>query len=414
MAKVFVKISNGLGNAMFQYALGRKISLQHKMQLKLDFSEYSFGENINHQGIENNLVYFDIKGEKSSFDEIQPFLSQNIKPKFYLKCFISYSGLLSDDICVYIQNTTYPETNYSKCYSDSINKRGLINIVNIWHGTYELEIRNSHTLLFKSQILIDKNKMIRVGINESKMGFSERINTKDRLELKISNLLYKIRKKIYPKLKKVFWNKYPILTDGAFDVRQNSRIFRKDIFLDGYWMNYRIFDDIKTVLKVDLEISDALKNNKYLEILNEIRKSKNSVGIHIRRGYMKYKVSAPVFGVMPISYYMNGINAIAKQYPDISIFVFADDIKWAKENLKTKYPISFIEHYPELIDAHDFELLKKCKHKIIANSTFSWWAAYLSEPEGIIIAPKRWFKNDEFQTHYETSGNMKITNWLYI
>ena len=102
------------------------------------------------------------------------------------------------------------------------------------------------------------------------------------------------------------------------------------------------------------------------------------------------------------------IEKIIKQFPDAHFFVSSDDIEWAKENITGNFPVTFISH-PEIIDYEELVLQSLCKHNIIANSTFSWWGAWLNQnPDKIIIAPKKWFLNEN------TENNLIPTTWIQI
>ncbi|HOV15035.1 MAG TPA: alpha-1,2-fucosyltransferase, partial [Spirochaetota bacterium] len=131
---------------------------------------------------------------------------------------------------------------------------------------------------------------------------------------------------------------------------------------------------------------------KAINISNQIKNS-NSVSIHVRRGdYVGNIKTLNFHGVCEIDYYIDAINSIKQKVQNPLFFIFSDDIEWCKNNIKDENSI-FIDF--ERDDYVDMYLMTVCKHNIIANSSFSYWAAYLNQNfDKIVIAPKKWFKDD--------------------
>ena len=122
-------------------------------------------------------------------------------------------------------------------------------------------------------------------------------------------------------------------------------------------------------------------------MLEKIKSHKNSVSIHIRRGdYLKINT----FNVLDINYYQEAMAKFAGM-EDLHFFVFSNDIPWVKENIKFTAPHTFVDINDELNGYKDMWLMKHCKHNIIANSTFSWWGAWLNEnSDKIVVEPLCW------------------------
>jgi len=145
------------------------------------------------------------------------------------------------------------------------------------------------------------------------------------------------------------------------------------------------FESIKKELRNELTIKEELdsKNKKLLKQIQDF----NSVAIHIRRGDFVGNISRG--NICNLTYYEN-----AKKYfkdSNYKWFIFSDDIKWCKKNLNMFDNPVFVEGNPNHID---FELMKNCKHFIIANSSFSWWVAWLNEnPDKIVCYPNVWNKH---------------------
>jgi hypothetical protein len=171
-------------------------------------------------------------------------------------------------------------------------------------------------------------------------------------------------------------------------------MFRKiepAVYLDGFWQSHRYFVAAKRLIKLDFSVKECevIKLNKQLiEQLVTV----NSVGIHVRRSdYIPPPGVIQLYSTCAIEYYKEAINMLLKWIPDAKFFVFSDDIKWAEENLKfSNISIRFIHNTNA--DWLDLYFLSICKHNIIANSTFSWWAAWLnSNKNKKVIAPNQWF-----------------------
>ena len=115
--------------------------------------------------------------------------------------------------------------------------------------------------------------------------------------------------------------------------------------------------------------------------------------IHVRKGdYLTNKKINKLFGTCDLSYYNNAIEEILKLFPNSKFYVFSDNVEWAKLNLKSKTKLKFISQY--FSDTEQFWLMTRCKHHIISNSSFSWWAAWLGDhKKKITIYPEPWYDN---------------------
>ena len=115
----------------------------------------------------------------------------------------------------------------------------------------------------------------------------------------------------------------------------------------------------------------------------------NSVSLHIRRGdYVTSKTVAERYGLCSLDYYRRAVDHIVQRAPSPHLFVFSDDPQWVQENLKIEYPTAHVTHNLSARDHEDLRLMSRCKHNVIANSTFSWWGAWLNQnPNRIVIAP---------------------------
>lgn len=161
-----------------------------------------------------------------------------------------------------------------------------------------------------------------------------------------------------------------------------------DSYLDGYWQNPNYFDHIKTILCEDFTPVTSISQQAN-EWLLEINSSK-SVSVHIRRGdYVNNSHTNSVHGVCSIDYYKKAIEHIQQEIDNPIFYVFSDDINWCKENLSFIENINYIDNTKSAID--DLILMSNCSSNIIANSTFSWWGAWMNLSNNSTIAPNDWF-----------------------
>ncbi len=165
-----------------------------------------------------------------------------------------------------------------------------------------------------------------------------------------------------------------------------------DIYLDGFWQSDRWFasrrDEILKEFELRAEPPKAMKD--WLELMSV----EGSVGLHVRRGDYAQSGFSNIYGVCDAAYYKRAEEAILAKVERPRIFVFSDDLAWAKGNLKLKTELTFVEA-KGLEEYHELALMSCCDHNVISNSTFSWWGAYLNRnPEKVVVAPGRWLKQE--------------------
>jgi len=182
-----------------------------------------------------------------------------------------------------------------------------------------------------------------------------------------------------------------------------------DVYLSGSWQNERYFKDITDIIKREFTVKHP-PGERNKEMLKKIVDSP-SVGVHIRRGdYVNNPVTNEFHGICSPGYYLKGIAVMIQRVASPHFFVFSDDRQWAKANIKADAPVTVVTVNGPGKGYEDLRLMKHCKHFIIANSTFSWWAAWLSESsEKIVVAPKKWLNTDTL----DASGFIPET-WMAI
>ena len=163
-----------------------------------------------------------------------------------------------------------------------------------------------------------------------------------------------------------------------------------NLYLKGYWQNEKYFGSIEQVLRAEFR-SVRAPHPTSLGIADRIEKVEG-ISLHVRRGdYVHDGATKAYHGVLPLEYYEEALDRVASQVAKPHIFIFSDEPEWVRNNLRCPYPGTIVGHNGEERDYEDLWLMSLCKHHIIANSSFSWWGAWLgANPRKIVIAPKKW------------------------
>ena len=165
------------------------------------------------------------------------------------------------------------------------------------------------------------------------------------------------------------------------------------LYLAGYWHNYVIVEEVADELRSELAFKEPA-TGKNLEILKQINQSRSPVSLHVRRG--DCTVAATNRVDLPLEYYLNAISTFKERLDDPTFFVFSDDIPFVKEYLPQNVPMVFVDHNDDFSAHEDLRLMSACRHHIIANSTFSWWGAWLNpRTDKTVIAPKQWYNTED-------------------
>lgn len=273
---IIVKMQGGLGNQFFQYALGRRLSLDRKTTLKLDLSWYATQSSRSYQ-----LDRYRVHAEPATRAEVQ-----NLTHKLDL-------------------------------------------------DTYSIAFRLAQRLLPAYR---------RRSIYEQRRGFDP-------------NILQRTPRNAY---------------------------------LDGYWQSENYFDKIGELLHSEFRLIEPLHplNAGYAEQIC----SSPAVSLHVRRGdYLNSKFSR-IYHLCDESYYRRAMDLILNKIPQAHFYIFSDDMDWVKHNLASGSQFTYVENNEVNRDWETVYLMSQCRHHIIANSSFSWWGAWLCEnPEKMVIAPEKWF-----------------------
>jgi hypothetical protein len=184
---------------------------------------------------------------------------------------------------------------------------------------------------------------------------------------------------------------YNIFDPTVFD-------YKKNIVFKGYWQSEKYFIKYKDLLKLEFTLKKEL--HKKSEIYKKMIIKTESISIHIRRtDYVTHPYTNRIHGTCSIAYYQEAISILKKTTNNPYFFIFSDNLDWAKENLDNNENMIFVELDQNIPDYEEIILMSLCKHNIIANSSFSWWGAWLNQnPNKIIIAPEKWFNDDDYYT----------------
>lgn len=189
-----------------------------------------------------------------------------------------------------------------------------------------------------------------------------------------------------------------LVMETSFDFDQAILHLGDGRYLDGYWQSYRYFADVAPEIRRELSVrtppSDA--DQKLLDRMARC----DSVCVHVRRGdYASNPITRQYHGLCTPEYYRTAVEAIAAQVRGPELFVFSDDMPWVKHHLRFGLPTTHVEHYGVDSAPLELRLMAGCRYFVIANSSLSWWAAWLSaNGNPIVYAPRCWFADPAIDT----------------
>lgn len=217
-------------------------------------------------------------------------------------------------------------------------------------------------------------------------------------------------KRVFKALIRKGWfnEKWLYITDFNFNptmINGNS-----NCYIDGYWHSERYFIEIRSVILHEFELKKT--SDRYIELSTKMR-NKSSIAIHVRHGDFLLNPYAKVFNVVcSPEYYHQAVTLIVPQVKNPYFYVFTDDINWAVDFFPTiNLPFEIISG-KGFTDQEELNLMSACQHQIIANSSFSWWGAWLnSNPEKIVISPRKW-RNTE--NSFMSITDLLPANWIKL
>lgn len=259
-----------------------------------------------------------------------------------------------------------------------------------------LSIQRELSIKFDLTELLDRAPKEQFTFRDFELGiFNASVASASAAELNIYkhqpiSLVERISYRLARKIKKVtiFAEKQDYVFDTTvFQTSSNT-------YFNGYWQNERYFLPCEEVIRQDFVFKQALSGEN-AKLAVEIAQT-NAVSIHVRRGdYVSVALSNQFHGTCSPEYYQKAVQLICQRVDNPTLFVFSDEPDWVKENLVFGLPTTYISHNVGANSFEDMRLMSLCKHNIIANSSFSWWGAWLNaNPEKIVIAPQRWIQKE--------------------
>ncbi|MDN3658332.1 alpha-1,2-fucosyltransferase [Ferruginibacter paludis] len=197
-----------------------------------------------------------------------------------------------------------------------------------------------------------------------------------------------------------------LIAEKEFNFNPSVLSLSDNVYLTGYWQSEYYFTGIEQIIRKDFVLKLPLP--EHIQNLRAEIETANAVCLHVRRGDF---VNTTMHGTLGMEYYSEAVRLIKEKILNPVFYIFSDDINWCKKNIVTQGTAVYVddEFAAEKARGH-FSLMTACKHFIIPNSSFGWWAAWLgSYNDKIVIAPKIWFHNSKWDTK-----DIVPKNWIKI
>ncbi|WP_342617702.1 alpha-1,2-fucosyltransferase [Rhodoferax sp. GW822-FHT02A01] len=221
-----------------------------------------------------------------------------------------------------------------------------------------------------------------------------------------SSRLGRIKSRLSQRFPTVF--SFPAFWPRGFVFDPRFARISKPSYLIGYWQTEKYFKWNRERLLSDIQLVSSPRSGA--EYIQQIRGT-TSVALHIRRGdYVSKTSAAAIHGICDIAYYARALEDLGKKISGIHVFVFSDDLEWSRQNLHFDFPVTFVDNSGPESTQIDLELMRHCKHHIVANSSFSWWGAWLAQAQGqLVYAPIKWFSDSDMD-----SSDVVPHNWIRL
>jgi hypothetical protein len=188
---------------------------------------------------------------------------------------------------------------------------------------------------------------------------------------------------------------------GFFDQPDNT-------YLHGMWQSEKFFEPVSNLLRLHFSFRYPMLP-AVAPVISRIQGGGPSAAVHFRRGdYVRNSEFNQVIGVLGFDYYVRAMAAMRERYPDVTFYVFSDDIDAVEREFRPKHPCVYVRVDDRWHSYEKIRLMSACSHAIISNSTFSWWAAWLNpNPGKLVIAPDPWFSGGK-----QDGSDVVPASWL--
>ncbi len=194
--------------------------------------------------------------------------------------------------------------------------------------------------------------------------------------------------------------KFQIYRESGLAYQADFENQTDNTWLRGYWQSEKYFRDHAASVRKGLQV--VTPPGDVSRSIMERQDRTCAVSIHVRRGdYVTNRKFNATHGTCDLDYYRQAADHIAARADgDVTFFAFSDEPEWVRENLDLPHELQVVSHNGEETSFDDIRLMSRCRHHIVANSSFSWWGAWLNpDPDKMVIAPKRWFADPAMQVH---------------
>lgn len=217
---------------------------------------------------------------------------------------------------------------------------------------------------------------------------------------------------LFSHIKRRIRRKGTYLVEKCLGYDSSLEVLPQNAYLDGFWQSYKYFDPISSILQNELCYTGHNLSTKTIKAIDDIKQS-NSIAIHIRlTDYLK-KQNSHFINLSKTNYYTKAIEKISKEFGNIKFYIFSDDIYWVQRN--TKFQNAVYVDWNSGCDCYqDMIMMSYCSGIIMANSTFSWWGAWLNplKKRKYVICPFQWYNKKFVDGREIKTEDLFLPEWF--